>query len=284
MGAAPFNFGGLPKEFSGYAASKIVILPIPFDKTSTWVKGADRGPKAIIDASRHLELYDIGTGTEVYRRGIHTSRPVRAATPAVMVRKASEAAKRCLDDGKFVVTLGGEHSVSLGPITAHAGHFRDLSILHLDAHSDMRDSFEGSRYNHACIMARAKEVTDRIVSVGIRSMDTSELRNIDRRRVFFAEDIHGTRGWINKASGMLSRNVYVTIDLDVFDPAFMPSTGTPEPGGMDWHQVTGLLREVSDKRRIVGFDVVELCPTVNKAPDFLAAKLIYRLLSHIFTK
>lgn len=284
MGSTPFNFGGLPKENSGYASSRIVVLPIPFDKTSTWIKGADKGPKAIIDASRHLELFDIDTCSEVYQLGIHTAQPVRASNSALMVRKGYHAAKRILKDKKFAVGLGGEHSVSLGLIRAHAEHFPGLSILHLDAHSDMRDSFEGSKLNHACIMARAKEIADPIVSVGIRSMDSSEFGNITKKMVFFAEKIHGSATWITKAAGMLSRNVYVTIDLDVFDPAFMPSTGTPEPGGLDWHQVTGLLKVVAQKKNIVGFDVVELCPSANKAPDFLAAKLVYRLLSLIFSK
>lgn len=280
---SPHNFGGLSGAFSDYRNSEIVILPVPFDKTSTWIRGADRGPEAIISASEHMELYDIETESEVYRRGVHTLREITAPTPSGMIRKAYSATRKLLRDNKYVVTLGGEHTVSLGPIRAHSERHDDFSILHLDAHSDMRQSYEGQRYSHACIMARVKEITEAIVSVGIRSMDSSELPDIDRNRIFYASDIQGRRGWEGKVVSTLSRNVYVTIDLDVLDPSVMPSTGTPEPGGLGWYQVIGLLATVAKERRVVGFDVVELCPSENRAPDFLAAKLTYTFLSLIFS-
>ncbi len=200
-----------------------------------------------------------------------------------MISQVYQKVKDLLKDKKFVVTLGGEHSISIGPIKAHSEFFDDMSILHLDAHSDRRDTYEGSKYSHACVMARAKEMTDKIISVGIRSMDSSELKNIDRNKMFYASEIFKSKSWIKKAVSKLSKNVYVTIDLDVFDPSIMPSTGTPEPGGLNWYQVTDLLEMVSNKRNIVGADVVELCPSENKAPDFLAAKLIYKLLSYKFS-
>jgi len=282
MPQTPFNFCGLPEEFSRYGRSEIVVLPIPFDKTSTWLKGADKGPQAIIDASRYLELYDIETGTEVFRRGISTDKAVRAASSERMLQKVYKTVRALLDDRKFVVALGGEHSISLGVIRALADVSPNFSVLHLDAHTDMRDTYDGSPYNHACVMKRVKEITGNIISVGIRSMDSSELSSIKRGNIFYAEDIHGSEAWVKKVSGRLSRNVYVTIDLDVFDPGIMPSTGTPEPGGLNWYQVTKLLKTVSMKKNIVGFDIVELCPSENKAPDFLAAKLIYKFLSYIF--
>lgn len=258
-------------------------MPVPFDKTSTWIRGAERGPEAIISASENMELYDIETDTEVYRKGIHTLRNVTAPDPTGMIRKSYATAKRLLLDDKFVVTLGGEHTVSLGPIRAHIEFYDDISILHLDAHSDMRRSYEGRKYSHACVMARVRELTDATVSVGIRSMDSSELSDIDSKRVFYASSIQGESDWAGRVLSMLSRNVYVTIDLDVLDPSVMPSTGTPEPGGLDWYQLVGLLEMVAKKRRVVGFDVVELCPSESRAPDFLAAKLTYKFLSLIFS-
>jgi len=278
----PHNFGGLPGKFSDYSTSKIAILPVPFDKTSTWIKGSHMGPEAIINASKNMELYDIETDSEVYRRGIHTLQEIVTNTSSSLISSTCKRVNKLLNDNKFVVTLGGEHTVSLGPIRAHAGFFDDISILHLDAHSDMRRSYEGLKYSHACVMARTKEITDNIVSVGIRSMDSSELPDIDRRRVFYASEIHRRSDWIMEIVSILTENVYITIDLDVFDPSIMPSTGTPEPGGLGWYQIIDLFENVSKKKNVVGFDVVELCPSENRAPDFLASKLIYKLLSLSF--
>lgn len=247
------------------------------------MKGSDKGPRAIINASRNMELYDIETASEVYMKGIYTAEGVIAGNSRNMIREVREKVDHFIGEGKFIVLLGGEHMVSLGSIEAHAGHFRNMSILHLDAHSDMRDSYEGDKFSHACIMARARETTDNIVSVGIRSSDASELGNMDRGRVFYASAINKSKDWIRKVTGKLSRNVYISIDLDVFDPSLMPSTGTPEPGGLGWYEVLDLLEYVAKRKNIVGFDVVELCPSkYNMAPDFLAAKLIYKLLSFKF--
>jgi len=275
------SFCGLSSS-NDYTRASIVILPVPFDKTSTWLKGADKGPQKIIEASQYLEFYDIETDSEVFKKGIFTAKAIRAATSAAMIKKTDSAVSGYLRDNKFVVVLGGEHSVSIGAIKSYAGHYENLSILHLDAHADSRDTYEGSRYNHACVIARAREYTKNIVSVGIRSMDASEHPNVDSKRMFFARSIHDSEKWIDNAVSLLTDTVYITIDLDVFDPGIMPSTGTPEPGGLGWYQVLKLLRAVVKSKRIVGFDVVELCPSDNKAPDFLAAKLIYTLLSYIY--
>jgi agmatinase len=272
---------GLSARYTDYDRAAAVILPIPFDKTSTWQKGADKGPAAIIEASRYLELYDIETGCEVFKKGIFTARPVKAPSSSLLIKKTDAAVSRYLKDNKLVVTLGGDHSVSIGVIKAYAKHYEDVSILHLDAHADSRESYEGSRYNHACVIARAREFVKNIVSVGIRSMDVSERSGVNRKKMFFAHDIHNSDKWMRKAVRALSDTVYITIDLDVFDPGIMPSTGTPEPGGLGWYQVMQFLRSVSKSKRIVGFDLVELCPSKAKAPDFLAAKLIYTLLSYI---
>jgi agmatinase len=281
MPRLPLSFGGLPNEPADYFAAATVILPIPFDKTSTWLKGADKGPGAIMEASRYLEFYDIETESQVFNRGIFTAKPIRAASSSALMSRSQTIIERYLTDNKLVVTIGGEHSVSIGVIKATEKYFKDLSVLHLDAHADSRDSYEGSRYNHACVIARVREFTQNIVSVGIRSMDISERASVDKKRMFFAHEIYNSDKWIKNAVGSLNDSVYITIDLDVFDPGIMPSTGTPEPGGLSWYQVLKLLSAVSKSKRIVGFDVVELCPSSSKAPDFLAAKLIYTLLSYI---
>jgi len=277
----PLAFCGLPNSKADYGRAPTVILPVPFDKTSTWQKGADKGPAAILEASANIEFYDIETDSEVFKKGIYTANPIHAASPSVLIKKTDSEASRYLKDGKLVVTLGGEHSVSIGVIRAYARRYRDLSVLHLDAHADSRDSYEGSPYNHACVIARVRECTENIVSVGIRSMDASERPAIDSKRMFFAHEIYDSDKWIESVVLLLTGTVYITIDLDVFDPGIMPSTGTPEPGGLGWYQVMKLLSSVSRAKRIVGFDVVELCPSNLRAPDFLAAKLIYTLLSHI---
>jgi agmatinase len=277
------NFGGLPEEYSNLSNAKIVIVPVAYDATSTWIKGADNGPAAIIEASANMELYDIETDSEVYREGIYTDKTIEEKfSPEGMVEEVKKRVSNYLEKGKFVVVLGGEHSVSIGSIKAYVENKVDFTVLQLDAHSDLRDQYEGSKYNHACVMARVKELCP-IVQVGIRSMDYSEKASMDRTNVFFAEDIYSRIDWIGKVISKLKDRVYITIDLDVFDPSIMPSTGTPEPGGLLWYDVLKFLRRVADNRDIVGFDVVELCPNeINKSPDFLASKLIYKLLSYKF--
>lgn len=279
------NFGGLPAEFSGEKQSEIIILPVPFDGTSTWIKGADRGPQAIIEASANMELYDIESGSEVYLKGIHTSKPItEKEIPEKMVAEVFSRVTNYLDKAKFPVIIGGEHSVSIGSIQAFAKKFDDLTVLQIDAHSDLRDEYEGSKNNHACVMARAREVAS-IVQVGIRASDSGELSSIDPDRIFYAHRIYGNDNWMEKAIGLMSDTVYITIDLDALDPAIMPSTGTPEPGGMGWYQTLTFVEKVIACKKVAGFDVVELCPSdANKAPDFLAAKLIYRILSMQFSK
>ena len=277
------NFGLLDEKYSSYDDASVVILPLPYDQTSTWIKGADKGPEAVIQASANMELYDIETDSQVYMKGIFTDSPLQTALPPEgMSNLVQERIAQFLNDSKFPVVVGGEHSVSTGAVKAHYEKNKDLSVLQLDAHTDLRDEYEGSKFNHACVMARVKELCPS-VQVGIRSMDASEKESIEPARVFFAKDIVGATDWIGKVISLLSENVYVTIDLDVFDPGIMPSTGTPEPGGLGWYQVLALLRELCSNKNVVGFDVVELCPNENnKAPDFLAAKLIYKFLSYKF--
>ncbi|MDQ1333926.1 MAG: agmatinase [Thermodesulfobacteriota bacterium] len=279
----PGAFGALDDDFCRYDTATVAVLPIPYDATSTWMKGADLGPQAVIDASAHMELYDIETDTEVFRRGIVTMEPVDCpADPEQMVAVVYDQARLILLDRKFVVGIGGEHSVSVGLVRAAAERFPGLSVLQLDAHCDTRESYEGSRFNHACVMARIGDICP-YVQVGIRSMDVSESAGLKRDRMVFAHEIVTGMGLAPKLLKALTQHVYITIDLDVLDPSIMPSTGTPEPGGLDWYTLFNLLGPVIREKNVVGMDVTELLPNPhNKAPDFLAAKLIYRMLSMIF--
>lgn len=276
-------YGDMPEEFSKYDRSNIVLLPVPYDGTSTWVKGADKGPQAIIDASDSIELYDIETGTEVYKFGIHTAEPVLdIETPDKMVEAVYQRAKKYLDDDKYLVTLGGEHSVSCGVIRAFSEKYSDLTVLQIDAHADLRDDYHGSIYNHACVMRRAQEYC-KVVQVGVRSMCIEEKPNMIRDNMFFAHEIRDNSNWLLDVVSRLGRNVYLSIDLDGFDPSVLPSTGTPEPGGLSWWQVADLIKMVNHQRTIVGFDVVELCPNPSeKSSDLTASKLVYQILSQHF--
>lgn len=276
------NYGDFENKYTDYRTAEIAILPVPYDGTSTWIKGADKGPEALLDASFNMEFYDIETGTEVYKKGIATLEPVTEdSTPEAMSDEVERRMDAIIKDGKFPVMIGGEHSVSIGAIRAIAKNYEEFSVLQLDAHSDMRDTYEGSTHNHACIMARAKEVATNVTQVGIRSTwPAEEGHNIDPERIFYAYKIKEESGWEEKVSKQLCKNVYITIDLDVLDPAIMPSTGTPEPDGLSYRQVLNLLKRVIAEHNVIGLDVVELCPNeINKAPDFLASKLIYQFLS-----
>lgn len=279
------SFGDFEDQYIDYDKSQIAILPVPYDGTSTWIKGADRGPQALLEASFNMEFYDIETGTEVYRKGIATLPPVTEdSTPESMAEEVERRMDTLFDDGKFPVLIGGEHSVSIGAIRSAAKRYPGMSVLQLDAHTDMRDTYEGSPYNHACVMARAKEVAGNVVQVGIRSTCMAEEgRNIVADNVFHAHVLKRRPDWVRDVLGRLAPDVYVTIDLDVLDPAYMPSTGTPEPDGLAYRDVLDLLSAVAEEHHVVGFDLVELCPNdVNKAPDFLAAKLLYQFLSLLY--
>lgn len=277
------NFGG-HEVVHGYDESQIIIVPVPYDATSTYIRGADKGPAAILDASPALEFYDIETGTEVNKRGIHTLPPVDPGPdPSVLTDAVYMTVSGILDGKRFPVVIGGNHTVSIGAFRAASEAFAGLTILQLDAHSDLRPVYEGSHLNHACAAARAREYAP-LVQVGIRSMAAEELPYVDGERIFYAHRLWEDSSLYRKALDLLSDNVWITVDLDVFDPSVMPSTGTPEPGGPDYRELLSFLRDVMEKRNVVGFDVVELCPSeTNKAPDFMAAKLIYQMLSYRFS-
>lgn len=276
------GYGGLPEAFTNYSTSKVAVLPVAYDGTSTWVKGADKGPYALLEASANMEVYDIETNSEVYRIGIFTDEIMEGdfSSPDQMVNAVRSRTLKLINDGKLVATIGGEHSVSIGAVQAHARTYDHLTVLQIDAHADMRSSYEGSPYNHACVMARVKELCP-VVQVGIRSMDSSEKTNIDSHRVFWAHQLVANNSWMDEAIDLITPNVYITFDLDGFDPSIFPSTGTPEPGGLLWYPTLTFLRKVIESRNLVGFDIVELCPNpLDKSSDFLAAKLLYKILSY----
>lgn len=277
------KYGGLESGFTSLEKSKVVIIPVPFDETSTWGKGADKGPDAILEASANMELYDIETDSEVFEIGIHTAAAVsEKSSPEKMVDTLERTTKKYLALGKFIVGLGGEHSITTGFVRAYARHFENLSVLQIDAHTDLRPEYEGTPYSHASVMSRISEICP-FVQVGIRSMDSIEKPFLVKDKIFLAEDICDNDHWMDQAIAQLTENVFITIDLDAFDPSIMPSTGTPEPGGLGWYQVIRFLKKVIAARNVTGFDVVELAPVeTNKSPDFLAAKLVYKLLSYKF--
>ncbi len=280
------GFGDLGPEDSNPETARIVIIPVPYDRTSTWKKGADGGPQAIIEASHQVEWYDIPTGIEVCREGIATLTPIECEEgPERLADLVDQQIRQTLERGALPVVLGGEHSVSIGAIRAAASTYPGTSVLQIDAHADTREEYQGSPFNHACVMARAREWCP-VVQVGIRAVDLSEMAGLDLDRVFWAHDITAAGAdteWVDRAVSRLSDPVWVTIDLDGLDPSIMPATGTPEPGGLGWYQVILLLEAVAQRRRVIGFDVVELLPTEGHwASEFLAAKLIYRFLSMIF--
>ena len=275
------TYAGIPEAYATSEKSKIVLIPVPYDGTSSWKKGADKGPKAFLEASENMELYDIETDSEVYKQGIYLSQPVtESSSPEAMVEAVTEKVKSYLNRNKFVTLFGGEHSISIGAIRAFSRHYENLTIVQIDAHADLRESYEGSKCNHACALYEANQTTN-LIQVGIRSMDQSEKSVMNFDNVFFAHEIESDDYWIEQAVERMTDTVYITIDLDGFDPSLFPATGTPEPGGLFWYETLRFLREVFKEKNVVGFDLVELCPSpALYASDFLAAKLYYKMLSY----
>jgi agmatinase len=279
------NFGGIENRYAGYDNARILLQSVPYDGTSTWGKGADRAFEAFLEASENMELYDIETDSEVYKQGIHILPEITEnKSPEAVYREVYSRTRELLDSGKFLTFFGGEHSVSIGIMQAFYERYPGITIVQLDAHTDLRKSYLGSEYNHACALHRASRNTN-VIQVGIRSMDACEKEYLNPEKCFFAHRIKSDAGWMQKALKLMSDKVYITLDLDVFDPSVMPSTGTPEPGGLDWYEVTGFLKDIFENKEVMGFDIVELAPVAGrKDPDFLAAKLYYRMLSLKFNK
>jgi agmatinase len=286
---APENFLGLSEQDAAYESARAVIFPVPLERTTSYEHGTTKGPAAILAASRYVELYDEELQVEPYREiGIATLPAIDTedGTLDEVITEIFTAQMALIDDGKFPVALGGEHSLTPPLVTAMAKKYKDLSVLQIDAHADLRDHYHGNPSSHACAMRRVLEVCP-AVQVGIRAISMEEVKAVPKlkTKMYWAKDIVRAplKAWIAKVLEDLSPTVYVTIDLDGFDPSLVPATGTPEPGGLDWHQVTSLVRAVADHKKVVGMDVVELLPQPGQhASNFLAAKLIYKCLGYVF--
>jgi agmatinase len=282
----PQGYGGLDLAQASLETARVVILPVPYDRTASYGKGAALGPRAILEASSHMELYDDELGVEPCTVGIHTAPPVSGNedTPEVMARKVEEATARYLAMGKMPVVIGGDHSVSIGAIRAYEKSYPRLSVVQLDAHGDLRKSYEGSEYNHACVMSH---FAGRIptLQIGIRSLSREEGDLVRQKRlaVISAGEFIRRPAAALEAVDRLTDEIYLTVDVDYFDPGIMPSTGTPEPGGPGWYDTLELIRGICKRRKLVGFDVNELRPLgEDVAPDFLVAKLIYKIIAYRF--
>lgn len=281
----PANYGGSDLHLTDPKTSRVTIIPVPYDATTSYIGGTSKGPAAIIDASSHMELYDEELGEETCRIGIHTMMPLPVGdkTSETMLRMVSGAVAQNLPPDKLPVIVGGEHSISLAPVRELIKRYPRLSVLQLDAHADLRDSYEGAPFSHACVGRRISELCP-LVQAGIRSMSQEEAdfkRSSPVITVFDHQVKQGDKV-LEDVIQHLTDDVYLTVDLDVLDPAIMPATGTPEPGGMSWYEIIRLIRTLCRQKRVVAFDVVELCPQPgNVAPDFLAAKLIYRIMGYV---
>jgi agmatinase len=285
----PMNFGGIDQEeFSSFDTSRILIWPVSYEGTVSYGTGTGAGAMAIVNASRNMELYEDETDTEIYTLGIHTLEEFKPReTPDAMMDALYERTCELLETGKFLCMLGGEHSVSAPVIKAHAEKYPNLSVLQIDAHADLRDTYDGTPHSHASIMARVvKDLRIPSVQVGIRSISGEEARSLKEdlpTKIFWARDIVGKTDWIGDAVGSLSDEVYLTIDIDGLDPSIVPTTGTPEPGGLGWYETLALIRKIAETKRIVGMDLVEYSYFENyDSPAFLCSKLVYKTLAYIF--
>jgi agmatinase len=280
----PQQFGGALPEPRTFAESDAVILPVPFDRTTSYVSGTRHGPRELLLASAQVELWDEEIGVDVHGRGMFTLPELdlsASALPAAMV-ELNRVAAALFDAGKFLVTLGGEHSITAPIVQAAASRYRPLSVLQIDAHADLRDTYLGEPHSHACAMRRTIEHAP-IVQVGIRNISAEEVsaaRTLDTA-IFYDWNLRSDVEWMDRVVDALSASVYVTIDLDGLDPGLMPAVGTPEPGGLSWRELTTLLRRTFERRRVIGCDVVELCPIPGlTSPNFVAARLVYKLLTY----
>lgn len=276
------TYAGIPEENATLENSKVMLLTVPYDGTSTWGKGADKGPELFLDASENMELYDIETSTEPYLEGVFLAGEIsEKSSPEAMTEAVYQKTKDLLKNEEKLFTLfGGEHSVSIGSIRAVGEKFENLTILQLDAHTDLRPEFHGSTSNHACAVFEASQKHN-LVQVGIRSCDVEEMQYVNGEQCFWAQEIAKKEDWIDDVLEKVSGNVYITIDLDAFDPSICPSTGTPEPGGLQWYPTLELLKRVFEKCNVVAFDIVELMDSAMPKPSaFLAAKLYYKMLAY----
>mgnify|MGYP000364119681 CR=1 FL=1 len=277
------KFGDFDDRYTDYKNSKVVILPVCFDETCTWQKGCKYGPISIIDASKQLENYDIELGKELYTVGIHCLNPIENITdPKTLIDEVYLVVKEQLDKDKFTIVLGGEHTVALGSIKACIEKFSPLTVVQFDAHLDNRKEYNGSKYNHACVMYRVRELNDYVLQIGIRSADYLELTNVNEEEIIYIHELINIIKWDYYISQKIkTENIYITFDLDVFDPSIMPCVGTPEPGGLMWYETLKLLKNLFINFNVVGIDIVEFMPINNLLhPNYLVAKLIYKIVGY----
>jgi agmatinase len=288
MDPGPVNFLGLPDDEARYDDARGVVVPVPWEATVSYGVGTAKGPAAILDASRYVELYDEVLREEPYRRGgIHTAPPIDVvgADPIAFLDRLEAVAAHLFADGKFPVFLGGEHSLTTAPVRAAKDAFDDLSILQLDAHADLRESYEGTPWSHASVMRRVHELGVPAVPVGIRAISVEEAEFIQDEDlpVFWSHRIAHGEEWMDTVLNTLSDTVYLTFDVDFLDPSLIPATGTPEPGGGFWHETMRFLGYVFQEKNVIGMDVVELAPIPGfHAPDFVIARLVHRCLGYKF--
>ncbi len=284
----PLAFGGTLPERVSFATAKAVILPVPLESTTSYVPGTRNGPREILVASSHLELWDEETSTDIHPIGIYTLPEMELPFDdmAEIMAEIRRVVAAIVEHDKFPIVLGGEHSITSPVVAAIAQKHPGLSVLQIDAHADLRDTYMGTRYNHACAMCRVLEYAP-CTQVGIRSMSTEEAQVASTlpTDIFYDVNMRDHANWIEQVVESLGESVYITIDVDGLDPAIMPATGTPEPGGLSWYELLALLRAVISARNVVGCDIVELSPLPGMAaPNFLCAKLIYKILTYQFTK
>lgn len=286
------NFLGIEDEsLYSYGKSRFVIQQIPYEHTSSYLQGSSKGPAAILEASHFVEFYDEVLDTETFRQcGIATLPEINfeGRTDADAINLIEQETEKLLADKKFVVSFGAEHTISLGLIKAHQNKFSNMSVLQIDAHSDLRDTYHGNKYSHACVMARVHELSVNLVQVGIRAQCKEEAALIKSSKnisTFYAHQIRRDADWIKKAVDSLTENVYITIDADGFDPSVVPAVGTAEPGGLFWDEVNNLLQQVVGAKNVVGFDIVEIAPVEGQIlSEFTMAKLAYRLIGFVVKK
>lgn len=284
--AQPLQFGGALPEPPTYEGSAAIVLPIPLERTTSYVPGTRNGPRELLSASSQVELWDEEVGVDVHGVGVFTLPEMDLGSGSLEEALAlvGRVTGEILDARKFLVALGGEHSITAPIVEAASARHRDLTVLQLDAHADLRDSYQAHRHSHACAMRRTLEHA-RAVQVGIRNISAEEVEVLPSlpTTVFYDWNMRDDPGWISRVLGALSDTVYVTIDLDGLEPGLMPSVGTPEPGGLTWREAMALLRRVFEERTVVACDVVELCPIPGLAsPNFVAARLVYKLLTYRF--
>jgi agmatinase len=281
------NFLGVPPDENTFEKSRVAVLPVPYERTVSYGTGTRNGPTAILEASHYVELYDDELDEEVYRIGVHTLPQWLPddMEPTAAVEGLEKVVSELLAKEKFVLTLGGEHSIAPAPIRAHRAAHPRMSVLHFDAHGDLRDEYEGQKNSHACAAHRWVELGIPSVHVGIRSISREEIDYVRKSGTMIVSnrEMHRSDAWLEKAMARLTKEVYVTFDVDFFDGSLVPATGTPEPGGGTYDQALSILRRVASERTIVGADVVEHAPMAgNRAPDFMIAKLCYKLLGYAF--